>query len=232
MAASSSTAATRTQDGQPFRIARATRRTTAPPIRHPSSRQKQRRAFAGVLWACGFHRDSGDLYIADAYMGLMRVGPSGGEATVLATEAAGVPLSFTNGVDVDQLTGDVYFTSSSSTYTRAQHEMVTATGDSTGRILRYDPRTSQVTVIMSDVTYPNGIAVSADRTHLVVASTGPCKLLKVWIKGPKFGTSELFADLPGYPDNVRPAKGMSYHLVRTTTCLPAGSVLTARREAN
>jgi hypothetical protein len=35
-------------------------------------------------------------------MGLMRVGPDGGEATVLATEAAGVPLSFTNGVDVDQ----------------------------------------------------------------------------------------------------------------------------------
>ncbi|KAK3149876.1 hypothetical protein QOZ80_3AG0224160 [Eleusine coracana subsp. coracana] len=44
-----------------------------------------------------FHRESGDLYIADAYMGLMRVGRNGGEATVLATEAAGVPLSFTNG---------------------------------------------------------------------------------------------------------------------------------------
>ncbi|GJM98223.1 hypothetical protein PR202_ga15212 [Eleusine coracana subsp. coracana] len=51
-----------------------------------------------------FHRSSGYLYIADAYMGLMRVGPDGGEATVLATEAAGVPLSFTNGVDVDQVT--------------------------------------------------------------------------------------------------------------------------------
>ncbi|GJN25441.1 hypothetical protein PR202_gb13268 [Eleusine coracana subsp. coracana] len=69
-----------------------------------------------------FHRDSGYLYIADAYMGLMRVGPRGGEATVLATEAAGVPLSFTNGVDVDQVTGDVYFTSSSTTYTRAKQE--------------------------------------------------------------------------------------------------------------
>ncbi|KAJ1259794.1 hypothetical protein BS78_10G183400 [Paspalum vaginatum] len=151
-----------------------------------------------------FHRGSGDLYIADAYMGLMRVGPGGGEATVLATEAAGEPLRFTNGVDVDQATGDVYFTDSSKTYRRSQHQMVTATGDSTGRVMRYDPRTDEVTVLQSGVTYPNGIAISADRNHLVVALTGPCKLLRYWLEGPKAGTSEPFADLPGYPDNVRP----------------------------
>ncbi|KAL6629116.1 hypothetical protein ACP70R_028881 [Stipagrostis hirtigluma subsp. patula] len=58
-----------------------------------------------------FHRESGDLYIADAYKGLMRVAPGGGEATVLVTEAEGVPLSFTNGVDVDQVTGDVFLES-------------------------------------------------------------------------------------------------------------------------
>ncbi|KAL6603043.1 hypothetical protein ACP70R_043404 [Stipagrostis hirtigluma subsp. patula] len=151
-----------------------------------------------------FHRESGNLYIADAYMGLMRVGPSGGQATVLATEAGGAPLLFTNGVDVDQVTGDVYFTDSSATYTRAQHQLVTASGDSTGRIMKYDPKANQVTVLQSGVTYPNGIAISADRTHLVVSLTGPCKLLKVWIQGPKVGTSEMFADLPGYPDNIRP----------------------------
>ncbi|GJM98263.1 hypothetical protein PR202_ga15253 [Eleusine coracana subsp. coracana] len=128
----------------------------------------------------------------------------------IGTEAAGVPLSFTNGVDVDQVTGDVYFTSSSTTYTRAQHERVTVTKDSTGRIMKYDAHTNQVTVIQSNVTYPNGIAISADRTHLIVASTGPCKLLKVWIEGPKTGSSELFTELPGYPDNVRPDQKGGY----------------------
>ncbi|CAL4996502.1 unnamed protein product [Urochloa decumbens] len=151
-----------------------------------------------------FHNNSGNLYIADAYMGLMRVGPKGGEATVLATEAGGVPLRFTNGVDVDQITGDVYFTDSSTTYTRAQHEMVTGMRDSTGRIMRYNRRTNKVTVLQSGVTYPNGIAISADRTHLIVALTGPCKLMRYWIRGPNAGTSKLFTDLPGYPDNVRP----------------------------
>ncbi|PUZ59779.1 hypothetical protein GQ55_4G070000 [Panicum hallii var. hallii] len=151
-----------------------------------------------------FHVESGNLYIADAYMGLTRVGPNGGEATVLATEAGGAPLRFTNGVDIDQVTGDVYFTDCSTTYTRAQHQMVTTTGDSTGRIMKYDPRTDQVTVLQSGVTYPNGIAISADRTHLIVALTGPRKLMRYWIRGPKANTSEPFADLPGYPDNVRP----------------------------
>ena len=69
----------------------------------------------------------------------MRVAPGGGEATVLVTEVDGVPLRFTNGVDIDQVTGEVYFTDSSRNYNRSQHEMVTRTGDSTGRLLRYEP---------------------------------------------------------------------------------------------
>lgn len=48
----------------------------------------------------------------------MRVGPRGGQADVLATEADGVPFNYLNGVDVDQDTGDVYFTDSSTTITR------------------------------------------------------------------------------------------------------------------
>ncbi|RCV08643.1 hypothetical protein SETIT_1G343200v2 [Setaria italica] len=150
-----------------------------------------------------FHYGSGNLYIADAYKGLMRVGPGGGEAKVLVTKADGVPLRFTNGVDIDQVTGEVFFTDSSMNYQRSQHERVTATGDSTGRLMKYDPKTNHVTVLQSGITYPNGLAISADRTHLVVALTGPCKLMRYWIKGSKAGTSEPLADLPGYPDNVR-----------------------------
>ncbi|KAL6646616.1 hypothetical protein ACP70R_015693 [Stipagrostis hirtigluma subsp. patula] len=127
----------------------------------------------------------------------------GGKAKVLVTEADGVPLLFTNGVDVDLVIGDVCFTDSSAICTRAQHQMVTATGDSTGRLLKYDPKANRVTVLHSNLAYPNGVAISADQTHLIVALTGPCRLLKYWIQGPKAGSSEAFADLPGYPDNVR-----------------------------
>ncbi|CAO2183999.1 unnamed protein product [Urochloa humidicola] len=163
-----------------------------------------RESWCGRPLGLRFHVNSGDIYIADAYMGLMRVGPNGGEAKVLATEAGGESMRFTNGVDVDQVTGNVYFTDSSTTYTRAQNEMVTKMRDSTERVMKYDPRTSEVTVLQSGLAYPNGIAISADRTHLIIALTELFKLMRYWIQGPKANTSEPFANLPGYPDNVRP----------------------------
>ncbi|KAE8803816.1 Strictosidine synthase 3 [Hordeum vulgare] len=163
--------------------------------------------------ACGrplglqFHHASGDMYIADAYLGLMRVGRCGGLAEVVATETGGVPFNFLNGVDVDQETGDVYFTDSSTVYPRSEYMMVVLTGDATGRLMRYDPRTGNVTVLRSGLAFPNGVAVSADRTHLVVAETSSCRLLRHWLRGPAAGTTEVLADLPGYPDNVRPDGG-------------------------
>jgi sugar lactone lactonase YvrE len=65
-----------------------------------------------------FHRRSGDLYVADAYLGLLRVPPRGGLAEVVAAQAGGEPFNFLNGLDVDQRTGNVYFTDSSTTYRR------------------------------------------------------------------------------------------------------------------
>jgi sugar lactone lactonase YvrE len=151
-----------------------------------------------------FFAMTGDLYIADAYMGLMKVGPDGGEAQVVATQADdGKPFHFVNGLDVDQATGDVYFTDSSATYPRRFNTEIMVNADATGRLLRYDARTKQVAVLKADLPYPNGVAVSTDRTQVVVAHTVPCQAFRYWLKGPKAGQYELLADLPGYPDNVR-----------------------------
>ncbi|XP_020167068.2 protein STRICTOSIDINE SYNTHASE-LIKE 10 [Aegilops tauschii subsp. strangulata] len=150
-----------------------------------------------------FHLESGDLYMADAYNGLMRVGPDGGEAEVLATAADGVQFNFVNGLDIDQVTGDVYFTDSSVTYPRRFNTEIMMNADATGRLLKYDARTKQVTVLKYGLPYPNGVAVSHDRMHIVVAHTLPCQAYRYYLQGPKAGHYELLADLPGYPDNVR-----------------------------
>ncbi|KAL6846072.1 hypothetical protein ACP4OV_023520 [Aristida adscensionis] len=172
-------------------------------------KKKAAEAEAAAESACGrplglqFHRASGDLYFVDAYLGLMRVGRRGGLAEAVATEAGGAPLNFVNGVDVDQETGHVYFTDSSATYRRSDYMMIILTGDATGRLLRYDPATRNATVLASGLSFPNGVALSADRTHAVVAETTTCRLLRHWLRGPAAGTTEPFADVPGYPDNVR-----------------------------
>ncbi|CAL4989473.1 unnamed protein product [Urochloa decumbens] len=178
----------------------------------PSPRPADAESVCGRPLGLQFHTRTGNLYIADAYLGLMMVGPGGGEATVLAADAGdgGKPFTFVNGIDVDQATGDVYFTDSSTVYTRAHNSEILYNRDSTGRLLKYDARTGQVTVLKAGLPYPNGVALSFDRTHVVVAHTGPCQAFRYWLKGPKAGSYELFADLPGYADNVRRAARGGY----------------------
>ncbi|CAN6182125.1 unnamed protein product [Urochloa humidicola] len=150
-----------------------------------------------------FHRQSGDLYIADAYLGLLRVPARGGLAEVVAAEAGGEPFNFLNGLDVNQKTGDVYFTDSSTTYRRSDYLLLVALGDETGRLLRYDPRARRIEVLRSGLSYPNGVAVGAGGDHVVVAHTALGELRRYWVRGPRAGKEETFAELPGYPDNVR-----------------------------
>ena len=54
----------------------------------------------------------GNLYIADAYFGLVVMGPNGGVAKPVSSEAEGVPFKFVNDLDMDE-NGTVYFTDSS-----------------------------------------------------------------------------------------------------------------------
>lgn len=65
-----------------------------------------------------FDKSSGNLYIADAYLGLLEVGPNGGLATSLVSKSQGLPLRFTNALDIDYTNGFIYFTDSSQRYTR------------------------------------------------------------------------------------------------------------------
>ena len=81
--------------------------------------------------------------------------------------------------------------------------LVVALGDETGRLLRYSRRARRVEVLRSGLSYPNGVAVGGGGEHVVVAHTALCELRRHWVRGPRAGASESFAELPGYPDNVR-----------------------------
>ena len=64
-----------------------------------------------------FDKESGDLYIADAYYGLLVVGPNGGLATPLATHVEGKPILFANDLDIHK-NGSIFFTDTSKRYNR------------------------------------------------------------------------------------------------------------------
>lgn len=71
----------------------------------------------GRTLGLGFSK-TGELYVADAYFGLVLVGPNGGFATQLATTAGDVPFRSLNALDIDPKTGIVYFTDASARFQR------------------------------------------------------------------------------------------------------------------
>ncbi|XP_057480955.1 protein STRICTOSIDINE SYNTHASE-LIKE 3-like [Actinidia eriantha] len=149
-----------------------------------------------------FDKRTGDLYIADAYFGLMKVGPEGGVATSLTTEAEGVPLRFTNDLDIDE-EGNIYFTDSSAKYQRRHFMQLVFSAENSGRLLKYNPNTKETTVLARNIQFPNGVSLSKDGSFFVFCEGAPGRLWKYWLKGEKAGTSEVLAVLPGFPDNVR-----------------------------
>ncbi|KAK4753535.1 hypothetical protein SAY87_001639 [Trapa incisa] len=150
-----------------------------------------------------FNNKTCSLYIADAYYGLLKVGPRGGVAQSLAISADGLPFRFTNALDIDTRSGVVYFTDSSRLYQRKEFLKSLLSGDSTGRLLKYNPRTKKVTTLLRGLAFPNGVALSKDKSYLLLAETGNFQILRYWLSGRRAGTSEPFAQLARYPDNIK-----------------------------
>ncbi|XP_031475816.1 protein STRICTOSIDINE SYNTHASE-LIKE 3-like [Nymphaea colorata] len=149
-----------------------------------------------------FDKKTGELYIADAYFGLMKVGPAGGLATSLVTEAEGVPLRFTNDLDIDD-EGNIYFTDSSTRYQRRNFLQLVFSAENSGRLLKYNPAKKETTVLLNNIAFPNGVSMSKDKSFLVFSECSVGRLLRYWLKGEKAGTIDVFAITPGFPDNIR-----------------------------
>ncbi|XP_010525477.1 PREDICTED: protein STRICTOSIDINE SYNTHASE-LIKE 1-like [Tarenaya hassleriana] len=150
-----------------------------------------------------FEKKSGDLYICDCYFGVMKVGPGGGLAEKVVDEAAGRKVTFTNHMDIDEEEDAIYFTDSSDKYQIRTVFNAFMSGEKTGRVIRYDKKTKEAKVIMENLHFPNGLALSKDGSFVVVCEPPSLLVHRYWLKGPKAGSRDVFAKLPGYSDNIR-----------------------------
>lgn len=148
-----------------------------PPRQRVSNEECQGHNNATMEDKCGrplglqFHKATGDLYIADAYYGLMVVCKRGGVASKLASSADGVAFKFTNGIDIDQRTGVVYFTDSSSVFQRREYGSIIATNDSTGRFMSYNPKTKKVKVLIRNIEFPNGVCLNKNGSFVLICQS-------------------------------------------------------------
>uniref|UniRef100_A0AAZ3QBJ8 Adipocyte plasma membrane-associated protein n=1 Tax=Oncorhynchus tshawytscha TaxID=74940 RepID=A0AAZ3QBJ8_ONCTS len=157
---------------------------------------------------------NGTLFVADAYLGLFKVNPVTGEVTNLVSAGqmvGGRRLSFVNDLDVTQDGRKVYFTDSSSRWQRRDylHLIMEATAD--GRVLEYDTETEEVTVLMENLRFANGIQLFPDEESVLVAETTMARIRRVHVSGLNKGGMDTFVDnLPGFPDNIRRSSSGGY----------------------
>ncbi|KAK5854439.1 hypothetical protein PBY51_015508 [Eleginops maclovinus] len=154
---------------------------------------------------------NGTLFVADAYLGVFEVNPSTGETTRLVTGGqlvAGRKLSFINDIAVTRDGRKLYFTDSSSRWQRRDYLQLLMEATADGRVLELDLETRELTVVMENLRFPNGIQLLPDEESVLVAETTMARIRRVHVAGLNKGGMDTFVDnLPGFPDNVRPSSG-------------------------
>jgi sugar lactone lactonase YvrE len=157
----------------------------------------------------GLEFDSGgNLYVANAPLGLQKVSPDGSVET-LVSEFDGEPIHYADDLAV-AADGRVFFSDASSkfnpvnsggSYEASLLDILEHGGH--GRVFEYSPATKQTRIIMDGLNFANGVAISEDQQFLLVIETGHYRILKHWLAGPNAGSTEIILEnLPGFPDNV------------------------------
>ncbi|XP_022774023.1 protein STRICTOSIDINE SYNTHASE-LIKE 5-like [Durio zibethinus] len=143
-----------------------------------------------------------EVIVADAYKGLLNISRDGA-IELLADGAEDLKFKLTDDVDVAE-DGMIYFTDASHKYSLNEVRQDLFEGRPYGRLISFDPVSKRTEVLLSDLYFANGIAVSPDQDYLVFCETTMRRCRKYYIKGIKKGNVEKFMDnLPGMPDNIR-----------------------------
>ncbi|KAF8388714.1 hypothetical protein HHK36_025394 [Tetracentron sinense] len=151
---------------------------------------------------------TGDLLVCDTDKGLLKVGEGGVE--VLATHVNCSKISFADDV-IEASDGSVYFSDVSTKFGLHDWYLDVLEAKPHGRLLKYDPSTNQTSIVLDNLCFPNGVALSKDQDFLVVCETWKFRCLKYWLKGEMKGKMEVFIDnLPGAPDNINLAPDGSF----------------------
>ncbi|XP_055544207.1 adipocyte plasma membrane-associated protein Hemomucin [Wyeomyia smithii] len=155
-----------------------------------------------------FDTQSDSLIISDAYYGIWKVDLSSGDKVqlvsrdvVLDGKVINRKARLMNSVTVAK-NGDIYWTDSSSDVDLLDG-VYTILLNPSGRLFRYDRKTKKNIVLLDNLYFANGVALSPDEEFVLVVETMSSTIRRVYLKGPKAGTDDVFVDgLPGLPDNL------------------------------
>jgi sugar lactone lactonase YvrE len=143
----------------------------------------------------------GTLWVADRALGLVAVDPRG-HAAVRVDEADGVAIGYADDVDVAP-DGRIYFSDASTRFSPEELHLEALEGRPWGRLVEFGPADDRARVLLDDLYFANGVAVSPDGSFVLVAETFRYRIRRYWLRGARAGEDEVFVDnLPGFPDGV------------------------------
>lgn len=145
---------------------------------------------------------SGNLIVADGRAGLLSIS-TGGTISVLATEHGGLRFGFTDDLDIAK-DGTIYFSDASWKFGVGNYRNDALEHRPNGRLLAY--RDGKVELVKDGLYFPNGVALAADDSYVLVNETWEYRITRVWLSGEKKGQSDVFAMVPGFPDNLTRAE--------------------------
>lgn len=150
----------------------------------------------------GLHWDAaGNLLVADAWKGLLRVDPTGAIAT-LATTCGGRELIFTDDLETTR-DARIWFSDATVRFRQPDWKLDLLENRASGRLCVHDPATGETREVLADLYFANGIAIDPGERFVLVNETSRYRVRRVWIAGPRAGTSDIFIDnLPGFPDGI------------------------------
>ncbi|GJN11047.1 hypothetical protein PR202_ga29207 [Eleusine coracana subsp. coracana] len=168
----------------------------------PGNASWERWRFVGGTGLLGIAPSAdGTMLVCDADKGLLRVGDDG--VTLLASEVEGSPIRFADAA-IEASDGTVYFSDASTRFGFDRWILDFLESRPSGRLLKYDPRTGDTSVVLDRLGFANGVALPRGEAFVVVCESTRFRCTKVWLKGEKSGQAETFVDnLPGGPDNIR-----------------------------
>ncbi len=143
----------------------------------------------------------GDLIVADGGRGLLTVNLEG-EVTVLVPRAETVPLEMADDLDVSS-SGLIYFSDATGSEVGMDYYQDLMIHRPLGRLLRFNYYTDDLEVLLTGLYFANGVALSPDEDFVLVSETSEYRITRLWLKGPRVGDRDVFADnLPGFPDGI------------------------------
>ncbi|MCD7453084.1 hypothetical protein HAX54_019592 [Datura stramonium] len=161
---------------------------------------------------------AGHIIVCDAQEGLLKVSEDG--VSVLASHVNGEKIRFADDV-VEASDGSLYFSVVSTKLGLHEWYFDVLEAKPHGQLLKYNPALNQTSVILDNLAFANGVALSAHQDYLVFCETWRFRCLKYWLKDEIKEQAEIFINnLPGAPDNIKLAPDGSFWIALVQLTAP------------